>query len=74
MESPGELKQRFYLVVLHGQFVCNGCSGPAGRKPPQGTIETHVWSSAGGSTDFGIGPSLPAAVSRLNRLAVITTS
>jgi hypothetical protein len=73
-ESAGELKQRFYLVVLHGQFVCDGCSGPAGHKPPRGTIETHVWSSVEKSTDFGISGGLPAAVSRLNRLAVITTS
>jgi len=57
--SPREAKERFYLVVLHGRFVCNGCSGPAGHKPPHGTIETHVWS---------------AAVSRLQRLATIRLS
>ena len=72
--SPREAKERFYLVVLHGRFVCNGCSGPAGHKPPHGTIETHVWSAAEGSTDFGIGSSLPAAVSRLQRLATIRLS
>jgi hypothetical protein len=74
LESPGELKQRFYLIVLHGNFVCSDCTGPAGAKPPQGTIETHVWSRAEGSTDFGISHSLPAAVSQLHRLATITLS
>ena len=74
LESSGELKQRFYLIVLHGNFVCTGCSGPAGAKPPQGTIETHVWSRAEGSTDFGISHGLPAAVSQLPRLATITLS
>ncbi len=73
-ESPSELKRRFYLVVLHGHFVCNGCSGPAGHKPPHGTIETQVWSPAEGSTDFGISNSLPAAVSQLPRPATITLS
>jgi hypothetical protein len=73
-ESPGESKQRFYLIVLHGQFVCTGCTGPAGAKPPHGTIETHVLSSTGRPTDFGLGSSLPAAVSQLHRLATITLS
>lgn len=64
----------FYLIVSHGRFVCQGCRGPAGAKPPQGTIETRVWSPAAGSLDFGIQSSLPAAVSLLNRLAVIQIS
>lgn len=74
VESPREQKMRFYLVVLHGRFVCNGCSGPAGAGPPHGTIETRVWSPAEGGTDFGISNSLPAAMSRLHRLATITLS
>jgi hypothetical protein len=73
-ESPRELKQRFYLIVLHGHFACDACSGPAGAKPPHGTIETHVWSPAEGSTDFGISNSLPAAMTHLHRLATITIS
>lgn len=72
--SPRESQLPFYLIVVHGHFVCNGCSGPAGHKPPRGAIETHVWSRAEGSTDFGISNSLPAAVSRLHRLATITIS
>jgi outer membrane murein-binding lipoprotein Lpp len=69
-----EATEPFYLIVLHGHFVCTGCSGPAGSKPPTGTIETHVWSPAAGSLDFGIQNSLPPAVSLLNRLAVIQLS
>jgi hypothetical protein len=69
-----ETTMQFYLIVFHGHFVCTGCSGPAGHKPPQGTIETRVWSPAEGGTDFGIQDSLPTAASRLNRLAVITLS
>jgi hypothetical protein len=73
-ESPRELKERFYLLVLHGHFVCGSCSGPAGAKPPHGTIETHIWSPAEGSTDFGISNSLPPALGHLHRLATITLS
>jgi hypothetical protein len=74
VESPREATRRFYLIVVHGNFVCAGCSGPAGNKPPHGTIETHVWSPVEGGTDFGIQNSLPTAVSRLPRLAVVTLS
>ena len=66
-----EKKARFYLIVLHGRFVCGSCSGPANAKPPHGTIETTVWSPVFGGTDFGLSSRLPAAVSRLHRLAVI---
>jgi hypothetical protein len=74
VESRRERKLRFYLVVLRGHFVCKSCSGPAAAKPPHGTIETRVWSPAEGGTDYGISSSLPAAMSRLHRLAVITLS
>ena len=72
--SAHERKERFYLIVLHCHFVCRGCSTPAGGEPPRGTIETHVWSQAEGSTDFGIGNRLPAAVSHFHRQAVLTLS
>ena len=72
--SPREARQRFYLIAARGRFVCDGCSGPAGHKPPHGTVETRVWSQAEGGTDFGICGGLPAAVSRLHRLAVIKLS
>lgn len=60
----------FYLIVLHGHFV--GFSHPAGTKAPRGTIETQIWSAREGVTDTGIGDRLPAAVSGLHRLAVVT--
>jgi hypothetical protein len=72
VESAGERKQRFYLIVLHGHFVAG--SHPAGTKAPTGTIETQVWSPTAGVTDTGIGDHLPAAVSQLHRLAVIHLS
>jgi hypothetical protein len=64
----------FYLVVSHGHFVCGECSRPLGATSPEGTTETHVWTRGAGSLDFGIGDNLPAAVSLLNRLAVIQLS
>lgn len=73
-ESTKEETMRFYLVVAHGHFVCDECSGPPGHKPPRGTIETFVWSAQEKSTDFGIQNGLPAAVSHLHRLAEIKYS
>ncbi len=73
-ESPSELRQRFYLIVFHGHFICRSCTGPAGSKPPQGTIETRVWSHGEGAADYGIQSSLPPAVSLLNQVATITLS
>jgi hypothetical protein len=71
-ETARERKSRFYLVVLYGRFLCGSCSRPAGAKPPFGTIETSIWSPTVGGTDFGLSKRLPAAVSRLKRLAVIS--
>jgi hypothetical protein len=70
-KSPRERKG-FYLIVLRGHFV--GFSHPAGTKAPRGTIETQVWSATEGVTDTGICDRLPAAVSSLHRLAVVTLS
>jgi hypothetical protein len=70
LESAREQKERFYLIVLHGHFVGDSPTG----KPPRGTIETEVWSPKAGVTDTGIEDRLPAAVSRLHRLATITVS
>jgi hypothetical protein len=67
--SSGDLVQKtarerrgFYLIVLHGNFVCDGCSRPHGStaKPPRGKIATEVWSLKTGQTDFGIGNKLVA--------------
>jgi hypothetical protein len=47
-------KQRFYLIVLRGHFVCQLCSRPPGGTSPRGTIATLVWSPVEGTTDFGL--------------------
>ena len=70
-ESPRERKAPFYLIVVYGKFVCHSCSVPPGATPPRGTIETTIWSPTIGGTDFGLSDHLPAAVSRLHRVAVI---
>lgn len=77
--SSGDLVQKlarerngFYLIVLHGHFVCDSCSGPASRKPPRGTVATDVWSPTAGGTDFGLSNHLPAAMSRLSGPAMVS--
>lgn len=79
--SSGDVVQKlarersgFYLVVLHGHFVCESCSGPAGAKPPRGTIATEVWSPKAGGTDFGLSHRLSAALSHVEGPAVIQVS
>ena len=80
--SSGDLVQKtagersgFYLIVLHGYFICHGCSRPPGSKakPPQGKIATEVWSPRTGQTDFGIG-NRPVAASHLRGPTVIEIS
>ncbi len=65
-------RKGFYLIVLRGHFVCDSCTGPAGAKPPRGTIATDVWSPRAGGTDFGLSDRLPAAMSRLASPTVIS--
>ena len=72
VEKSARERTGFYLIVLHGHFV--GFSHPAGAKAPRGTVETQVWSATEGVTDTGIGDRLPAAVSGLHGLAVVTLS
>jgi len=74
VESPRQQKKPFYLIVLHGHFSCGTCSLPMGAKAPQGAIETYVWSHGASALDYGLRNSLPAAISLLNRLAVIQLS
>lgn len=80
--SSGDLVQKtarerkgFYLIVLHGHFICHGCSRPAGStaKPPQGKIATEVWSPRTGQTDFGVG-NREVAMSHLRGPTVIQIS
>lgn len=48
--------QPVYLVVIHGHFVCKGCSGPAGHAPPRGHVITLVLTRKTlQGLDFGIG-------------------
>lgn len=76
--SSGDLVQKvaserkgFYLIVLHGHFVCGGCTGPTpGAKPARGKIVTEVWSPKTGQTDFGIG-NKPVATSHLRGPTVV---
>jgi hypothetical protein len=67
-------KKDFYVTVQHGQYVCNACAGPGAGKPVHGTVETSVLSANGRRTDWGIGGTLPATMSRLHHIAVITVS
>jgi hypothetical protein len=77
--SSGDLVQKvaregkgFYLIVLRGHFACDSCRGPAGAKPPRGTIATDVWSPTAGGTDFGLSDRLPPGISRLGKPTVIS--
>jgi len=77
--SSGDLVQKllrerkgFYLIVLHGHFVCKSCSAPAGANLPRGKIATSVWSPRTGGTDFGLSNGLPATMSRLASPTVIS--
>src|SRR5436190_2278412 len=36
-QAGDEPKARFYLIVLHGHFVCYSCAGVLGAKAPHGT-------------------------------------
>ena len=48
--------QPVYLLVLHGHFVCSGCSGPAGHKAPHGDVITTVLDRTTlQDLDFGVG-------------------
>jgi hypothetical protein len=71
VQKTADGRKRFYLIVLRGHFVCDSCSGPAGAKPPRGTIATAVWSGTAGGTDFGLTRRLPATMSRLGSPTVI---
>jgi hypothetical protein len=71
VEKVGRERRGFYLIVLHGHFVCGGCTGPvAGAKPARGKIATEVWSLKTGRTDFGLG-NRPVAMSHLRGPTVI---
>src|SRR5437867_10707677 len=71
--SAQEPRGRFYLIVLHGDFVCDACPRPTGGQSPHGRIATQIWSpTAPGYGDFGLRHSLPASMSRLGKPTVIS--
>jgi hypothetical protein len=74
VESPRQLTQPFYLIVLHGHFVCGTCPVPYGAKAPAGTIETRIWSHGTAAVEYGVTSNLPMAVSLLNHPATIQLS
>lgn len=61
----------FYLVVLHGNFVCSGCSGPHPLIPPHTKIEVAVWSPREGESDWAIMKTLQPGVKKLHWLAKV---
>ena len=73
--SSGDLvfdhSKGFYLLVMHGNFVCTWCSSPRGGTTQTGTVETQVWSPKQGGTDAGIEHAVPAGIAKLHRLATI---
>ncbi len=68
-------RKGFYLIVLHGHFVCHSCSRPSGSsaKSPRGKIATEVWSPKAGETDFGLS-NRPVAMSHLRGPTAIQIS
>jgi len=71
-KSANAPKGRFYLIVLHGHFVCDTCSHLTAASI-RGTIATQIWSPTSREGDFGLGHrSLPASMSRLGTPTVIS--
>jgi hypothetical protein len=60
---------RFYVIVLHGRFVCAWCPRPPGAHSP---IATRIWSATGHGGGFGIRSKLPASLSQLGRPTLIS--
>ena len=58
-------KGRFYVIVLHGRFVCSWCPRPPGAQSPHGSIATRIWSPDGHGGGFGIRRKLPGSLSQL---------
>jgi hypothetical protein len=74
VDTPRQQNEPFYLIVLHGKFACGVCPVPPGTSAPQGTIEWRIWSHGAAAAGMGVTSNLPAAVSLLNRVAVIQLS
>jgi len=62
-----------YLVIMRGNFVCNGCTGPLGAAAPTGDVVTMVVARktlqgldggiGGNINPSGVGPGLPLSLS-----------
>jgi hypothetical protein len=68
VSSTAHRSGSFYLLVLHGRFVCAWCSRPPGGKSPTGRTVTQIWSPAAGRLDLSIlHRGLAPSISRLGR-------
>jgi hypothetical protein len=65
-------KGHFYVIVLHGRFVCAWCPRPPGAQSPHGSIVTRIWSPDGHGGGFGMRSKIPASLSRLGRPTLIS--
>jgi hypothetical protein len=75
--TPNRRKGRYYVIVVHGRFVCGWCPRPAaanGRAAPspRGSITTRLWSPTTGSNGIGLRTRLPASIARLSRPILIS--
>lgn len=70
-ETARQRRERFYLIVLRGHFVCRTCSAPPGGKLPRGRIATLVWTPSQGVTDLGVSNRLRPSISHLGTPTIL---
>jgi len=68
---PGPTNPRGYVIVLHGRFVCQSCSAPAGARLPHGHSAQIIWVPGRGITDFGLTARTPPGLKRLGPVVTI---
>ncbi len=68
---PDPANPRAYLLAIRGHFVCHGCLGPPGAKPPRGRFAYNIWVPGQGVSDFGLQPRIPSALSKLGRIVTL---
>ncbi len=68
---PGPTNPRAYVIVLHGRFVCQACSAPAGAQLPHGHSAQVLWVPGRGITDFGLTAQTPRGLKKLGRVMTI---
>jgi hypothetical protein len=69
---PGAFSPRAYLIVLHGRFVCQSCSRPAGASEPHGSSAQFIWVPGTGVSDFGLTPRVPTGLNHLGRVVKLS--